>query len=193
MKKKKTSEPEYIRAEHGGLIEYVVQHTAKTMGLRYHFERWQTANVILDKGAFPVLINVLPLNGTVVIRAGKYFDRQRCVLAFLDKTELDFTGYQNQYIVERMKSLAVHFLAHLKGTGAVNVADGEISYDIPYDKLDVATTGVILYVTLETPAKCLPVECPEWSTFTHVFDSTFQSPAPLFSNFARTFDNTFKE
>ena len=127
-------------------------------GVTYIFENWATANVRLDSGVMPAILNVLPVSGHFNLGKMHLKDFPNCMLAFLDKADLDFDGAENDAIIERCKEFAKEFILRLNASGLFEQVEGDIPYSIVYDKLDVNVTGIVIEMQLKE-AKGL-VLCP---------------------------------
>lgn len=139
------------RVNNGGANDIVRQRIktiAARLGVRYVFASMNEANVILDDGEFPVIIDVLPTSGSVTIRQGFFKDAPNCLLFFCDKTELDYEAEREQPTIARMKQLAFKFISVANASGYFEPIY-DASYQIMYDKLDVAVSGVALSITLK--------------------------------------------
>lgn len=132
-------------------VERKINKVIQTMdsGLTYIFDNWATANVRLDKLPLPAVINVLPVSGAFNVTARKMRDFPNCMLAFLDKTDLDFDGKENDVVLERCKNLAMEFILTANASGLFEPIEGDVSYSVVYDKMDVNVTGVVIELQLK--------------------------------------------
>ena len=117
------------------------------MGLRYLFASMYEANLVVGDGDFPVLIDILPTSGRVDVQFGLFKDAPNCLLFFCDKTSLDYNAEREQPTIARMKQLAFEFIEEANRSGYFEPIT-EASYEILYDRMDVAVSGVALSVTL---------------------------------------------
>lgn len=127
-------------------------------GITYIFDNWATANVRLDSSAMPAVLNVLPVSGRFNLGKTQLKDFPNCMIAFIDKSDLDFDGTKNDGIIERCKNLAKEFILRLNASGLFEYVDDDIPYSVIYDKLDVNVTGVVIEMQLKE-AKGLAI-CP---------------------------------
>lgn len=127
-------------------------------GITYIFDNWATANVRLDSSAMPAVLNVLPVSGRFNLGKTQLKDFPNCMIAFIDKSDLDFDGTENDGIIERCKNLAKEFILRLNASGLFEHVDEDIPYSVIYDKLDVNVTGVVIEMQLKE-AKGLTI-CP---------------------------------
>lgn len=118
------------------------------MGLRYLFASMYEANLVVGDGDFPVLIDILPTSGMVDIHLGLFKDAPNCLLFFCDKTNLDYNAEREQPTIARMKQLVFGFIAEANRSGYFEPIT-EANYEILYDRMDVALSGVALSVTLK--------------------------------------------
>lgn len=118
-------------------------------GVTYIFENWATANVKLDSIAMPAVLNVLPASGHFNLGKTQLKDFPFCMIAFIDKTDLDFDGTENDGIIERCKNLAKEFILRLNASDLFEHIDEDIPYSVIYDKLDVNVTGVVIEAQLK--------------------------------------------
>ena len=119
----------------------------KMEGLTYVFDNWQTANLRLDKLPFPAVVNVLPVSGRFNMGKNQLRDYPNMLIAFLDKTDFDFDGEDNDLIVEKCKNLAREFILRANESRLFEYIEGDIYYSVVYDKLDVNVTGVVIELT----------------------------------------------
>lgn len=127
-------------------------------GITYIFDNWATANVRLDSSSMPAVLNVLPVSGRFNLGKTQLKDFPNCMIAFIDKSDLDFDGTENDGIIERCKNLAKEFILRLNASGLFEHVDDDIPYSVIYDKLDVNVTGVVIEMQLKE-AKGLAI-CP---------------------------------
>ena len=118
-------------------------------GVTYIFENWATANVKLDNVSLPAILNVLPASGTFNLGKTQLKDYPYCMIAFIDKSDLDFDGTENDGIIERCKNLAKEFILRLNTSDLFEPVDGDILYSVIYDKLDVNVTGIVIEAQLK--------------------------------------------
>ena len=130
-------------------VEEKIKSVVDEMGVKYIFENWATANVVLDSSTFPVVLNVLPVSGKFNIGKTQLRDCPNCMLAFIDKTDFDFNGKDNDTIIERMKTLAKDFIKRMNKSGLFEYVSGDVSYSVVYDKLDVNVTGVVIEMPIK--------------------------------------------
>ena len=133
-------------------MEQKKKKIVESLGIGYMFDDWSRANLKADSPVikYPLCVNLLPVSGTFSFKTGIVKDSPNCLFAFLDKTDLDFDSKENNEIVERMKRLALKFIAKLNSSGVFEPIEGDIRYSIVYDKLDVNLTGVTVEITLKT-------------------------------------------
>lgn len=130
-------------------VEEKIKSVVDQMGINYIFENWTTANVVLDSSTFPVMLNVLPVSGKFNVGKTQLKDCPNCMLAFLDKIELDANGIENDAVIERMKSLAKDFIKRMNSSGLFDYLEGEIPYSVVYDKLDVNVAGIVIELQIK--------------------------------------------
>lgn len=118
-------------------------------GVTYIFDNWATANVRLDSSAMPAVLNVLPVSGRFNLGKTQLKDFPNCMLAFLDKSDFDFDGTENDEIIERCKLLAKEFILRLNASEMFEQVEGDIPYSVVYDKLDVNVTGIVIEMQLK--------------------------------------------
>lgn len=125
-----------------------IKKIASRMGIRYLFASMYEANLLIGEGDFPVLIDVLPVSGSVSVQLGLVKDAPNCLLFFCDKTSLDYEAEREQPTVARMKQLAFLFMAEANRSGFFEPI-AEATYEIMYDRMDVAVSGIALSLTLK--------------------------------------------
>ena len=130
-------------------VESKIASVVEKMGnLTYVFDNWHTANFRLDKESLPAVINVLPVSGVLNVTDRKLRDFPNCMFAFVDKTDFDFDGKENDEVLERCKNLAMEFVLTANASGLFEPITGDVRYSVLYDKLDVNVTGVVIELQL---------------------------------------------
>lgn len=131
-------------------VEAKIRAIVEKMGnVSYVFEDWTTANVKADSIDYPAVINVLPVSGNINLNKNKLRDYPNCLIAFVDKTDLDFDGSENDTIVDKCKALAMEFILTANASGLFEQIDGDVPYSVIYDQLDVNVTGVSIELQLK--------------------------------------------
>lgn len=130
-------------------VEEKVRKIVKQMGVTYLFENWQAANVRLDKMQLPAVMYVLPASGNLNVGLMQMKDFPNCMIAFMDKTKHDFSGEENDMVIERCKSLAREFILNVNRSGMFEPVQGDIQYSVFCDKLDVNVTGIVIQIPLK--------------------------------------------
>lgn len=131
-------------------VEEKIKSVVESMkGVTYMFENWQTANVRADKIPLPAVLNVLPVSGVFNLGTTQLKDFPNCMLAFMDKANFDFSGKENDQVIERCKMKAKEFILRLNESGLFKPVYDDIPYSVFYDKLDVNVTGVVIELKLE--------------------------------------------
>lgn len=130
-------------------VEEKVRKIVEQMGVTYLFENWQAANVRLDKMQLPAVMYVLPASGNLNVGLMQMKDFPNCMIAFMDKTKHDFSGEENDVVIERCKSLAREFILNVNRSGMFEPVQGDIQYSVFYDKLDVNVTGIVIQIPLK--------------------------------------------
>lgn len=125
-----------------------VKEIACRLGLRYLFASMYEANVQVGGGEFPVMIDVLPTSGSVDVQLGLFKDAPNCLLFFCDRTALDYNAEREQPTIARMKQLAFEFIAEANRSGYFEPITSA-SYEVMYDRTDVAVSGIALSLTLK--------------------------------------------
>lgn len=118
-------------------------------GLHYEFNDWTRANVNIDYSDLPVCVNVLPVAGELSAKNGNMRDYPKCLIAFMDKAELDFEGSENEVTVNRMKEYAKRFILEVNRSGLFEPVSLNVPYSVVYDFLDANLTGIVLEVQLK--------------------------------------------
>jgi hypothetical protein len=121
----------------------------KIEGLSFEYNDWTRANITLDNKELPTCLYLLPVSGSLNMHNGIIRDKPDCLIAFIDKDELDFDGEQNDEIMERMKDFARRFIVEVNKSGLFKPVDGNFIYTSIWDKLDVNLTGIVLEIRLE--------------------------------------------
>ena len=130
-------------------VEVKVRQIADKMQfVQYLFETWHTANVKIDSSMLPLMLNVLPVTGTMEVST-QIKDYPNCMFAFMDKIELDSDGNESNDVVERCKAYAKEFIMRVNASGLFEPINGEVPYSVFYDRLDVNVAGVTIEVRLK--------------------------------------------
>lgn len=132
-----------------GTVEGKVRHIVGSMSedVEYLFANWAQANVSLDKVRKPTIVYVLPPSGTLKVNWKQVTDTPNTQIAFVCNTKFDFDGTENDGIIEAMKRLCVRFISTLNQSGLFEPIEGNVTYRVLYDYLDVNVTGI----AIETP------------------------------------------
>ena len=139
-------------------IEQRIKMIAEGLGVNYYFGDWQRINVAGDTGRidFPLIAYLRPPSGTVNLSGPGVRETENGVLAFLGLTVFDFEANENNEIVQDMKELMIRFVGAVNASGEFKPIGGNIRYDVVYDKLDFAVTGVTVSLALqEAVGKCV--------------------------------------
>ena len=139
-------------------IENRIATIAKGLGLNYYFGDWNRINEAGDTGRclFPLVAYLLPPSGTINFDGPGVRETENGVLAFINLTEFDFQADENNEIVQAMKEKMVSFIQAVNLSKQFRPIGGDVRYDILYDKLDFAVTGVTTSLTLkEAVGKCV--------------------------------------
>lgn len=134
-----------------GTVESKVRSIIMGMGddIEYMFHNWAQANVEIDRVRRPTVLYVLPSNGSLNFTWNQVKDSPESFIAFIDSTELDFDGKENDNIIERMKILAIKFIVALNKSGLFEKIEGSVPYDVLYDHLDQNVTGIVIHPVLQ--------------------------------------------
>ena len=62
-------------------VESKIKELVEGIGVAYIFDNWQTANVRLEDVEFPVIINLLPVSGSLNIGKQQIKDYPNCMFA----------------------------------------------------------------------------------------------------------------
>lgn len=121
------------------IIERIV---TEKLGLPFLFDDWRTVDRAIGKTELPCCVCIMPTNGTISVRNGRYTDRPNMYIAFLDKVARDANGEDNREVYERMKSHMVKFIAEVNASSELDNIDGEVNYDIIAEGMSDILTGV---------------------------------------------------
>lgn len=130
-------------------VQEKIKQVIESLGEVYLHENWQTANVRIDKMPLPCVLNVLPVSGAFQFGTSRVKDKPNCMIAFMDKSDFDFDGQNNDVVVERCKCRAMAFLIELGRSGLFKQVTGDIRYSVFYDRMDVNVTGIVIEFTPE--------------------------------------------
>ena len=88
-------------------------------GVAYLFCNWAQANKEIDHIDKPTVVYVLPANGEMDFSFAQVKDCPETLIAFVDVTEFDFHGQENDCIIEHMKRLVLYDTFDKNVTGIV--------------------------------------------------------------------------
>lgn len=137
---------------------------AEGMGLPFIVETWSRANLIADylkrKGGeepqLPFVVAIQPIRGVIAIdQFDQWADVPSVYVGFADRMPLDFKGREAEEIAERLKALAVKFIARVNNSGYFTPVSGEVSYDVSFDRLDAN----LLIFSMELPLRPVVGAC----------------------------------
>lgn len=126
----------------------------------YMFYNWAQANAELRGIKRPVIVYVLPANGSLYPNWNQTTDRPVSMIAFLAKTDFDFKTRENDKLMQSMKILAAQFIQEVNKSGFFEKIPlkTEIPYQAVYDHLDENVTGIMITIKLKEIAGIL--HCP---------------------------------
>lgn len=146
-------------------IEQKVREIAEAMGLSYLCESWYRANVAFDAfrrktdtgemehpegKTLPACLYVQPVSGYFNFTPqGFVRDAPSCLISFADAMPLDYRGDEAQEIAERMKNLAVRFIAAANESGFFQPISERIDYRVSFDRMDANLCIVTISLTLQ--------------------------------------------
>ena len=138
-----------IKSEKNMTVQVKIKSIASRIeGTAYLFMNWAQTNVALDTIDKPTIVYVLPPSGTLNVKYASVTDSPLTQIAFLDKTDFDFDSTENDEVIERMKGLFYTFLREYNKGEYFEPIEGDIPYQVVYDKLDVNVTGIVVTLTL---------------------------------------------
>lgn len=127
---------------------------ADELGVSYLFEDWTRANIAMDGRRFadhpdglPLVLDVLPVSGTVSVRNGIVRSTTERLVWFLDAIRMDSTTAEDASVGTRMMELAKRFIAHVNASGDYERVNDAV-WRAEYALLDENVGGVCLEFTL---------------------------------------------
>lgn len=140
-------------------IRHIIEHQWQPEA-DYLFYNWAQANVEIRDIKRPVIIYVLPANGSLYPEWHQTTDRPISQIAFLAKTDFDFKTRENDKLMQSMKMLAAQFIQEVNKSGLFDKIPlkEEIPYQAVYDHLDENVTGILITIKLK-PLNGIP-HCP---------------------------------
>lgn len=132
-------------------VEAKIRAIVSRMGddVAYLFCNWAQANKEIDHIDKSTVVYVLPANGEMDFSFSQVKDCPETLIAFVDVTEFDFHGQENDCIIERMKRLAALFVKTLNESGYFEKIEGRVPYRVLYDTFDKNVTGIVISPKLE--------------------------------------------
>lgn len=117
--------------------------------INYMFANWAQVNVKIGKVKEPTIVYVLPASGDIDISWKEIKDNPEAKIAFIDRTNFDFDGEENDEIIERMKHLCYQFVMKLNESELFEKIEGKLHYQVIYNHLDENVTGILISLTLK--------------------------------------------
>lgn len=132
-------------------VERKIKSVVEAMNgsINYLFANWAQANVAIGKVEGPTIIYVLPASGDLDVSWREIKDGPEAKIAFVDKTEFDFDGEENDEIIERMKHLCYQFIKQLNESDLFEQIEGRVHYQVIYNHLDENITGILITLTIK--------------------------------------------
>lgn len=112
----------------------------------YHDE--PTLNVLTSRMRFPCVMFQLLTNGRVVQEGGQVKEAVTAAVFFVDKTEFDFDGEDNEVIIDQCKARAFTWLSWLSSSELVGIEAVNRTTRV-YDRYDDILTGFGVSVDLK--------------------------------------------
>lgn len=132
--------------EYHGTVEGKIHHIVNSLNedIEYMFMNWAQANVAIDGVDKPTIVYVLPPSGSLDFKWNAVKDYPQSQIAFICSTEFDFNGEENDNIIEAMKRLCIRFINAVNESGLFEPIEGNLPYQVMYDRLDQNVTGIII-------------------------------------------------
>ena len=113
----------------------------------YIFSTKKEANHILEKTPMPVVINVLPVSGTMEVKPLSINVSPNCLIGFFDKLpDMNHKGVDVKEINNRMFLAAEEFIAKVNASGKFKKLTSITYQNI--EEYDISCYGVVLDVQL---------------------------------------------
>lgn len=163
MQKQKQEQEDSMSAM--GYVAEKVQQIVEDMGLTFVLENWSRANLVADRlkkrggedCELPFVIFIPPISGVLDVDVmDNVRDVPSVIIGFADRMPLDFKGHEAEEIAERMKGLAVKFIAKANASGFFEPIGGGVRYTVSFDRLDATLLIVSIELTMRpTVGVCL--------------------------------------
>ena len=128
-------------------IKTIVE-SMSTSKFSYVFASKNEANFLLEKTDMPCIINVLPVSGTLDVRATSINDTPNCLIAFFDKLpEVNATIDDIKEINTRMMLGVQEFIAKVNSSGLFDTVTN-VNYQ-NVEEYDIACYGYVLDIKLK--------------------------------------------
>lgn len=131
-------------------LEQKVAKVASTLkGWSYMYEGYASANEMIGRKSLPCIINVLPETGMLVSTPTQQVDQSDCIIAFVDKMDLDYDGQETDTkVVERLKRGAQAFIWALNDSQLFRPIASEVPYSVMFDQMDDTLCILAIRLTL---------------------------------------------
>lgn len=130
-------------------VQEKIKSVLEGIGENYLYDSYYLANMRLDKMSFPVVLNVLPISGSLTVSGRQIKESVNCLIAFMEKCNLDENGEDMDVLMEKCKTRAKRFILELYNTDYFDSRQiTNISYQNDYGTFDVHACSVILQCTL---------------------------------------------
>lgn len=127
-------------------IKEIVE-SLKTSSFSYVFSTKNGANHILENTPMPVVVNVLPISGTIEMKSNTIASAPNCLIGFFDKLgETDVPEADAKEINTRMFLAAQEFIVKANASGYFKQLK-EIQYQ-NIEQYDIGCFGIVLDVQL---------------------------------------------
>ena len=130
-------------------FEHKIEAVVATLTIKPTFTggSWYKANILLEKLTLPAVIYITPISGDL-LRAGNIFlDAPNCLLAFVDKIDMDAPWEQSVECLDRMKKLAEEFIFRAEQSYFKHIDNPH--YSVLEDRTDVNLCGIVLEAKIE--------------------------------------------
>ena len=114
------------------------------------------SNVVVGSKQQPTAVFFCISKTEIDITMGTQSESGICSVYFLDRSNLDFDGLQNEQTIDRMKNIAINFVGRVMSSKDIKFNNTNVKLNSKYNVFDAKLTGVAVeFETMYIQKKCL--------------------------------------
>lgn len=123
------------------------------------FDNIYRVDEMMEQTNMPCIVSLLPTDGNLVFRNGRWFDSENVRIGFFDLVPHDANGDDNAEIYNRMKALGFSLIEALRESGLFEAVYIN-RYTIECRQYSNIVTGVLFYVRIDDLGACVTIPEP---------------------------------